>query len=694
MRTRGLSVSKLDALCINTIRFLSVDAVQKANSGHPGLPMGAAPMAYVLWTHFLRHNPANPRWFDRDRFVLSAGHGSMLLYSLLYLTGYDLPLEQIKQFRQWGSITPGHPESELTPGVETTTGPLGQGFGNGVGMAIAEAHLAARYNRPGLEVINHHTYGLVSDGDLMEGVGSEAASLAGHLKLGKLIYMYDDNRISLAGSTDLTFTEDRAKRFEAYGWYTQRIEDGNDLEAVSRALEAARNETERPSLILVRTHIGYGSPHKQDTFEAHGSPLGEEEVKLTKKNLGWPVEPSFYVPDEALAHFREAVGRGKQAEAAWRTEFEAYRAEYPDLAQGLEQMIRGELPEGWDADIPVFEPDPEGMKTRVASGKVMNAIAPKLPGLMGGAADLRPSTHTGLEGLGDFGSPEEPDDIQGSVGGGWSYAGRNLHFGVREHGMGAILNGMAAHGGLIPFGATFLIFSDYMRPVMRLAAMMGHRVIYVFTHDSIGLGEDGPTHQPVEQLASLRAIPKLVVVRPSDANEAAVAWQVAIETHDRPVALVFTRQEVPILDRSHLAPASGLRRGAYVLSDAPDEQPDVILVASGSEVSLILEAQNELQNQGIEARVVAMPSWELFDAQPQEYRDSVLLASVSARLAVEAGVAQGWHRYVGDNGGVISVDRFGASAPGEIVMREYGFSVDHVVSEALDLLQGDGKETA
>jgi transketolase len=693
LSTTSLSFSELDTLCINTIRFLSVDAVQKANSGHPGLPMGAAPMACVLWTRFLKHNPTNPQWFDRDRFVLSAGHGSMLLYSLLYLTGYDLSLEQIKQFRQWGSITPGHPESHLTPGVETTTGPLGQGFGNGVGMAIAEAHLAARYNRPGFEIVNHHTYGLVSDGDLMEGVASEAASLAGHLRLGKLIYLYDDNHISLASSTDLTFTEDRARRFEAYGWHTQTVEDGNDLEAVGRALEAARNETERPSLILVRTHIGYGSPHKQDTFEAHGSPLGEEEVKLTKENLGWPVEPPFYVPDEALAHFRQALERGRQAEETWHAMFGAYSKEHSDLAQELEQLINGELPDGWDTDIPVFPADAKGMKTRVASGKVMNAIAPKLPALIGGSADLNPSTHTALKGLGDFESPEATGDMQGSVGGGWSYAGRNLHFGVREHGMGAILNGMAVHGGLIPFGATFLIFSDYMRPTIRLAALMQQHVIYVFTHDSIGLGEDGPTHQPVEQLASLRAIPNLIVIRPCDANETAVAWRVAIETRDRPVALVFTRQDVPILDRSWLAPANGLRRGAYVLADAPNGQPDVILVASGSEVSLILGARSELQKQGIQARVVSMSSWELFDAQPKAYRDSVLPPSVRARLAVEAGVAQGWHRYVGDDGEVISVDRFGASAPGEIVMREYGFTVENVVGQALALLRNGEKET-
>lgn len=683
-----LSPTKLDELAINSIRFLSVDAVQKANSGHPGLPLDAAPMAYVLWTRFLKHNPTNPNWFDRDRFVLSAGHGSMLLYSLLYLTGYDLPLEQIKQFRQWGSITPGHPERGLTPGVEVTTGPLGQGFGNGVGMAIAEAHLAARYNRPDFEIINHFTYGLASDGDLMEGVASEAASLAGHLKLGKLIYLYDNNHVSLAAGTNITFTEDRAKRFEAYGWHTQSIEDGNDLDALDQALRAARNETERPSLILVRTHLGYGSPNKQDTYEAHGSPLGEEEVKLTKENLGWPVEPPFYVPDEALEHFRQAVDRGRQAEAEWKDMLSAYTRAYPDLASELQPIMRGELPQGWDTDMPHFPPDAKGLKTRVASGKVLNAITPKLPALIGGSADLDPSTHTALQGMGDFENPERATgDMQGSAGGGWSYAGSNLHFGVREHAMGAILNGMAAHGGTIPFGATFLIFSDYMRPSIRLAALSELHVIYVFTHDSIGLGEDGPTHQSVEQLASLRAIPNLTVIRPADANETTVAWRVALETQNRPVALVLTRQNVPTLDRSQLAAAEGLRRGAYVLADAPNGKPDVILIATGSEVSLILATRQELLKQNIQARVVSMPSWELFEAQSQEYRDSILLPSVRARLAVEAGAPQGWYRYVGDQGDVIGVDRFGASAPGDVVMQEYGFNVENVRQRVLALLK-------
>ena len=680
--------SYLDELSINAIRFLSVDMVQKADSGHPGLPLDAAPMVYVLWARFLKHNPSNPNWFDRDRFVLSAGHGSALLYSLLHLAGYDLPLEQIKQFRRWGSITPGHPERHLTPGVETTTGPLGQGFANGVGMAIAEAHLAARFNRPGFEIINHFTYGLVSDGDLMEGIASEAASLAGHLELGKLIYLYDNNHVSLAGSTDVTFTEDRTARFEAYGWHTQSVKDGNDLTAIDRALRDARNEQHRPSIISVRTHIGYGSPNKQDTFQVHGSPLGESEVKLTKENLGWPVAPPFYVPAEVLEHFREAVARGKSAESEWHNKLAAYERVYPELAQELRQLIEDKLPQDWDKDIPSFPASDEGLKTRVASGQVLNAIAPRLPALLGGSADLDPSTHTALRRLGDFGSQDATsDEAQGSVGGGWNYAGRNVHFGVREHAMGGILNGLAVHGGTIPFGATFLIFSDYMRPPIRLAALMGLHVIYVFTHDSIGLGEDGPTHQPVEQLAALRAMPNLVVIRPADANETAVAWRVAIELRDRPVALVFTRQNVPTLDRSLVASAEGLQRGAYVLADPPNRQPDLVLMATGSEVSLILEAQRKLLERNVWARAVSMPSWELFDAQPQLYRDAVLPPSINARLAVEAGVAQGWHQYIGDQGAMISVDRFGASAPGSIMMREYGFTVENVLQKALALLR-------
>jgi transketolase len=647
-------------------------------------------MAYVLWTRFLRHNPANPHWFDRDRFILSAGHGSMLLYSLLYLTGYALPLEHLKQFRQWGSMTPGHPERGVLPGVETTTGPLGQGFGNGVGMAMAEAYLAARYNRPGFELSNHFTYGIVSDGDLMEGVAAEAASLAGHLQLGKLIYLYDNNHISLASSTRLTFTEDCARRFTAYGWHTQSIEDGNDLEAIDGAIRTARQETTRPSLILVRTHIGYGSPHKQDTFAVHGAPLGEEEVKLTKQRLEWPVEPLFYVPQEAAKHFRQAIARGQQAEAAWQAQFAAYAQHYPELARELCQLINGELPPDWAANIPQFPADPTGLATRVASGRVLAAISAQLPGLIGGSADLNPSTNTVLKDAGDF----EPaalavGDLQGSAGGGWSYAGRNLHFGVREHAMGASLNGMAAHGGLIPFGATFLTFSDYMRPAVRLAALMELQVVYVFTHDSIGLGEDGPSHQPVEHLASLRAIPRLTVIRPGDANETAIAWQVAIETRDRPVALILTRQNVSTLDRTQFAAAAGLRQGAYILADTPQAHPQLILLASGSEVDLIVAARPLLEARHIAVRLVSMPSWELFETQPRAYRDAVLPPSVHARLAIEAGATQGWHRYVGDRGDVIGVDSFGASAPGPVVMREYGFTVENICQRALALLERD-----
>ena len=682
-----MAQDSLETLSINTIRMLSVDAVQKANSGHPGAPMGLAPAAYVLWTRFLKHNPQNPSWPDRDRFVLSAGHGSMLLYSMLHLTGYDVPLDQIKQFRQWGSRTPGHPERGHTAGVETTTGPLGQGFGNGVGMAIAEAHLAARYNRPGFDIVNHFTYAIVSDGDLMEGVAAEAASLAGHLKLGKLIYLYDNNRISLAGAADLSFTENCAKRFDAYGWHTESVEDGNDIEAIDRALRAARGETLRPSLILLRTHIGYGSPGKQDTFEAHGSPLGEAEVKLTKEKLGWPLEPTFYIPAEALAHFREALSNGPKVEASWKERFSAYAEKFPELAKELEQIISGVLPGGWEQSIPNFPADVKGVATRAASGKILTAIATKLPTLIGGSADLNPSTFTMLPKLGDFESPERKfTDKQGSAGGVWDYSGRNLHFGVREHGMGAALNGIAAHGGIIPFGSTFLIFSDYMRPSIRLAALMGLGVIYVFTHDSIAVGEDGPTHQPVEQLAALRAIPRLIVIRPGDANETAVAWRVAIESRAGPVALILTRQNVPTLDRSQYAAADGLRKGAYVLADAPGGQPEIVLIGTGSEVSLVVAAREKLAEQKIQARVVSMPSWELFDQQPQAYREAVFPKSVRARLAVEAALPQGWHRYIGDGGDIVGVERFGASAPGNVVMEKLGFTVSHVVERATALL--------
>ncbi|QOW18500.1 transketolase [Lysobacter ciconiae] len=678
--------ARIDQLCIDTLRFLSVDMVQKADSGHPGLPLDAAPMAYVLWSRWLKVNPRNPDWADRDRFVLSAGHGSALLYSLLYLSGFDLSLEDIKQFRQWGSRAPGHPERGHTPGVELTTGPLGQGFANAVGMAMAEAQLAARYNRPGHKLVDHRTWVLASDGDLMEGVASEAASLAGHLQLGKLTCLYDANYVTLSAATDIAFTEDCEARFRAYGWHTQWVEDGNDLSAIDAAIRAAADESARPSLILVRTHIGYGSP-KQDSFEAHGSPLGEEEVRLTKQSLGWPVEPAFRVPDEALSTMQTAVGKGADQEDAWNHRMQAYADAHPELAAELRRRLEGVLPSGWDADIPIFPANAKGMATRVASGKVMNALAPKLPELSGGSADLDPSTKTALKGMGDFNPPlDAGEDPQGSDGGGWSLAGRNLHFGVREHAMGAIVNGMAAHGGFIPYGATFLVFSDYMRPPIRLAALMGLHLIHVFTHDSIMLGEDGPTHQPVEQLASLRAIPRLSVIRPADANETAVAWRVAVETRDRPVMLILTRQDLPTLDREVYAAAEGLRQGAYVLDADADDSPQIILIASGSEVSLIVEAAGRLRRDGVSVRCVSMPSWDLFEAQPRDYRDSVLQPAATARLAVEAGSAQGWHRWVGDGGDVLSVDRFGASAPMQALADAYGFTVDNVVKRARALL--------
>lgn len=682
------STPELDQQCIDTIRFLSVDMVQKANSGHPGLPMGAAAFAYVLWSRFLRHNPGDPAWPDRDRFVLSAGHGSALLYSLLHLTGYDLPMEQLKQFRQWGSSTPGHPEAGHTPGVEVTTGPLGQGFGNAVGLAIAERYLAARFNRPGHEVVDHNTYVLASDGDLMEGVSAEAASLAGHLGLGKLVCLYDDNRVTLSAGTDIAFTEDNPARFESYGWHVQVVSDGNDLRAVEDALQAALAEEDRPSFIALKTHLGYGSPGKQDTFHAHGSPLGEDEVKKTKLAMGWPLEPAFLVPDDARQHLLEAVDHGAALQKAWQERMDAYAVAEPELASALVEALAGRLPAGWDAELPTFEADPKGMATRAASGKVMNAISRALPGLIGGSADLNPSTFTALEGMGDFaGQVTGASDLQGSAGGGWSYAGRNIHYGVREHAMGAIANGIAAHGGLIPYTATFLIFSDYMRPPMRLAALTGHGVVYVFTHDSIGVGEDGPTHEPIEQLANLRAMPNLSVLRPADANEVAVAWRRALETRDRPTALVLTRQAVPTLDRNVVGSAEGLLKGAYVLADpAEGVDPEIILIASGSEVGLIEAARVELERQKVKVRTVSMPSWDLFEAQPASYRERVLPPSIGTRLAVEAGATQGWHRYVGDHGAVIGIDRFGASAPGKLVMEKYGFTVANVVEHAKALL--------
>ena len=686
---KNLTPARLADLSVNTIRFLSVDAVQKANSGHPGLPLDAAPMAYVLWTRLMHYNPTNPNWFDRDRFVLSAGHGSMLLYSMLYLTGYDLPLEQIKQFRQWGSQTPGHPERNHTPGVETTTGPLGQGFANGVGMALAEASLAARYNRPDYELINHYTYGIVSDGDLMEGISSEAASIAGHLHLGKLIYLYDDNRVTLSAGTDIAFTENVKERFDAFEWQTIRVEDGNDLDAIEQALRQAKADAQRPTLILVHTHLGYGSPNKQDTYEAHGSPLGAEEVKLTKENLGWPTEPDFYVPEPVLAHFREAVQRGQQAEDQWHDLFARYQKAFPDAAAELHNLIAGKLETNWDQDLPWFKPGDGPLATRVAIGKVMNASDKRLPALIGGDADLGPSTHTVLKGLGDFESPAEPaTDRQGAAGGEWSYAGRNIHFGVREHAMGAIVNGMAVHGGTIPYGSTFLIFSDYMRPAIRLAALMKAPSIFIFTHDSIALGEDGPTHEPVEQLLSLRVIPGMNLIRPADANETAVAWRIAVESQDGPVALALTRQGLPVLDLDQYPNLKeGVRKGGYVLSDAPQGKPaQITLVATGSEVHLALSAQEQLAKAGSAARVVSLPSWNLFHQQPQAYRDQVIPSGVPI-LAIEAGSSLGWKPYLGPAIAVIGVDRFGASAPGKEVMAHYGFTVENVVKQAQGVIQ-------
>ncbi|MBW2052394.1 MAG: transketolase [Deltaproteobacteria bacterium] len=663
----------LDDLCVNTIRMLSADCVEKAQSGHPGMPMGASSMAYVLWTRFLSHNPLNPGWPNRDRFVLSAGHGSMLLYSLLHLTGYDLPLEELLNFRQWGSKTPGHPEYQHTPGVETTTGPLGQGFGNGVGMAIAERYLAAKFNRPGHEIINHFIYGIVSDGDLMEGVTHEAASLAGHLKLGKLIYLYDDNHISIEGPTDLAFTENRAARFEAYEWHVQQVEDGNDLKAIEKAITNAQKETERPSLIAVRTHIGYGSPNKQDKASAHGEPLGADEIKLTKENLRWPLDPAFHIPDEALNHFRQAIEQGKESENQWKALFSAYKEAYPEEGAAWENLINGGLPDDWEKDIPVFEPDSKGIATRVASGKVLNAVAPYLPNLIGGSADLAPSNKTMVQGA---------DTFQNDNGG-----GRNFHFGVREHGMGSVLNGMALYGGLIPYGGTFLVFSDYMRPPIRLAALMGLHIIYVFTHDSIGLGEDGPTHQPIEQLSALRAIPNLTVIRPCDANETAEAWRFAINHKDGPTALALTRQNVPTLDGNVFASADNLNRGAYVLSDAKNQKPDAILIASGSEVHIANEAAQKLEQADISTRVVSMPSWELFEQQPEDYQKKVLPPDVKAKIAVEAGIPLGWHRYVGEAGKVIGIDHFGASAPYLVIYEKFGITADHIVEETLRVIK-------
>ncbi|AGY56262.1 transketolase [Gloeobacter kilaueensis] len=660
------TTTQLDELSVNTIRFLAVDAVQKANSGHPGLPMGAAPMAYIIWTKFLRHNPHNPKWFNRDRFVLSAGHGSMLLYALLHLTGYDLGLEDLKHFRQLHSRTPGHPENFQTPGVEVTTGPLGQGLGNGIGLAIAEEHLAARYNKPGHQIIDHYTYAIVSDGDLMEGVASEAASLGGHLGLGKVIYLYDDNHISIDGETELSFTEDRMKRFEAYGWHTQHVTDGNDLVAIEEAVHAARAVTDRPSIIAVRTIIGYGSPNKANSHDVHGSPLGPDEVKATKLNLKWPLEPDFYIPDDVLAHFRQAVDNGAKAEAEWHERFAAYKAEFPAEAAELEGLISGTLPEGWEQALPTFSPTDKPIATRAASGKVLGAVTAVLPGLIGGSADLAPSNNTYVKAFKDF-QKDTP-------------YGRNFHFGVREHGMGAVMNGMALHGGLKVYGGTFLIFMDYMKGAVRVAALSHSPVVYVYTHDSIGLGEDGPTHQPVEQLITLRATPNLTVIRPADGTETAGAWKIAIESKSTPVALILTRQNLPIQPTSSI---EGVAKGGYTLVEA--ENPDLILIGTGSEVFLVVDAQKKLAEQGVAAKVVSLPSWELFEQQPQAYKDSVLNPGVK-RLAVEAGSTFGWHKYTGLDGDVIGIDTYGASAPIKDVMPAFGFTVENVTARALKLL--------
>lgn len=668
-QTETTSETGLDVQAINTIRMLAVDAVEKAKSGHPGMPMGSAPMAYVLWTQFLRHNPKNADWHDRDRFVLSAGHGSMLLYALLHLTGYDLPMEELKNFRQWGSRTPGHPEHFLTDGVTTTTGPLGQGFANGVGSAIAEQMLAVRFNRDHFPVVDHYTYGIVSDGDLMEGISHEAASLAGHLGLGKLVYLYDDNHISIDGSTDLSFTEDVLKRFEAYGWHVQRVNDGNDLDGIQNAIEAARSETSRPSLIAVRTIIGFGSPNKADTSAAHGEPLGEEEVRLTRRNLGWPENEAFHVPDEVYEHMRSAGERGDKWEAEWSDLFDRYREQYPELAGEYEMWQEGRLPEDWDADLPEFAAG-EKLATRASAGKVLNAIAPRIGFLIGGSADLTPSNKTDVKGRDDF-QKHTPEGLY-------------VRFGVREHAMAGICNGISLHHGLRPYCGTFLIFSDYMRPSVRLSALMKQPVIYVFTHDSIGLGEDGPTHQPVEHFMALRAIPNLTLIRPADANEAAEAWRAALENREGPTALALSRQGLPTLDRTTYSSAEGLHRGAYILHG--EDASDLILIGTGSEVHIALEASKLLEKQGVRARVVSMPSWELFEKQPEDYREKVLPRSIKRRISVEAGVTVGWERYVGLDGAKVGLDRFGESAPFETLYDEFGFTAENVFKKALHLM--------
>lgn len=671
--SKSACTKEVDLLCVNALRFLAVDMVQKANSGHPGLPLGAAPMAYALWDRSLKQNPSDPQWPDRDRFILSAGHGSALLYALLHANGFDLSMDELKRFRQWESKTPGHPEYGLTPGVEATTGPLGQGFANAVGMAIAEASLAAQFNRPGHTIVDHYTYVLASDGDLQEGISSEAGSAAGHLKLGKLIVLYDDNQITIEGSTEIAFTEDRIGRFAAFGWHVQHVEDGNDLDAISAALQNAREVTDKPSLIQIRTQIGFGSPNKQNSASAHGEPLGTDEVRLTKEALGWPTEPAFLIPEEAKAHFAATAKRGAAAQEEWNTRFQNYAKAFPELAAEFDRVLARQLPKDWDAKLPKFAPADGQIATRVASGKTIASLGAAIPELIGGSADLAPSTHTYRKGGGEF----EPA----------TYAGRNMHFGIREHGMGAILNGMALHKGMIPYGGTFLVFSDYMRPPIRLAALNGLPVIYVFTHDSIAMGEDGPTHQPIEQLVGLRSIPGLVVLRPADANETVAAWRVAVEKNDGPVALVLTRQGLPILDLAKYPQlTSGVSKGGYILSETKSTgKPAIILVATGSEVHLALESQSRLSAEGIEARVVSLPSTELFAKQSADYKESVLPTGVPL-LAIEAGGTLGWNSYVGPQIAVIGVNTFGASAPGGEVLRRYGFTADNVCETARKVL--------
>jgi transketolase len=665
------NINNIDLLCINTIRSLSMDAVQKANSGHPGAPMGLAPAAYTLWTRILKHNPANPGWFNRDRFILSGGHASMLLYSMLFLTGYDLSLEDIKNFRQLDSKTPGHPEYRHTPGVETTTGPLGQGFANGVGMAMAERHLAACYNTKEHEIIDHHTFVICGDGDLMEGITSEAASLAGHLGLSKLICIYDDNKISIEGSTGIAFTEDVAARFKAYKWNVLKVEDGNDTDAILKALKKAKAEKHRPSIIMLRTHIAYGSPNKQDSAEAHGAPLGEEEIRLTKKNLSCPGDSPFCVPDEVLQFCRNCLETGKKAEKKWLRKFRAFKKDNPDLAAGLTDAISGKLPDGWEKNLPVFSSKDGSVATRSASGKALNAIAEKVTTLMGGSADLAPSNNTIIKNSCDFQKE--------------SYNGRNIRFGVREHAMGAVMSGMALHGGIRPYGGTFLVFADYMRPAIRLAALMKLPVIYVFTHDSIAVGEDGPTHQPVEHLCSLRAIPGLTVIRPADANETAEAWRFAVKNNDGPVALILSRQNLPVIDKMENT-VNLIQNGAYIISDS-GSKPSLIIIATGSEVHIALEAAKSLTEKGASVRVVSMPSMELFEKAPPEYKDKVLPTGISNRIAVEAGIAMGWERYTGERGEFIGMAGFGASAPGGTLMKKFGFTADNIVQKALKLLK-------